>query len=52
MNTVTVEEYNKVISELQNCRDELCLRCGNYHEAHNGACDGCRYKDMSKWEKK
>lgn len=49
---ITVEEYNKVISELHNCRDELCLRCGNYHESHLGACDGCRYKDMSQWSKK
>ena len=33
-------------AELLNCRNELCLRCGNYKEAHNGACDGCRYKEM------
>lgn len=33
-------------AELRNCRNELCLRCGNYHNAHNGACDGCRYKDV------
>ncbi len=24
-------------------RNELCLKCGRYHEAHNGACDGCRW---------
>lgn len=33
--------------ELQNCRDELCLKCGSYREAHKGACDGCRFKDIS-----
>lgn len=33
-------------AELKNCRDELCLKCGNYKEKHNGACDGCRYKDV------
>ena len=30
---------------LKVCRNELCLRCGNYKEAHKGACDGCRWKD-------
>lgn len=25
-------------------RNELCLKCGRYHDAHNGACDGCRWK--------
>lgn len=32
--------------ELRACRNELCLRCGNYKEAYKGACDGCRWKDM------
>jgi hypothetical protein len=27
-------------------RNELCLKCGLYHNAHNGACDGCRWKEM------
>ena len=27
----------------QDARNELCLKCGRYHEAHNGACDGCRW---------
>ena len=26
-------------------RNELCCKCGNYREAHNGACDGCRWKE-------
>ena len=29
----------------RNARNELCLKCGRYHEAHNGACDGCRWKE-------
>ena len=29
----------------QEARNELCLKCGRYHEAHNGACDGCRWKE-------
>ncbi|MBO5918742.1 MAG: hypothetical protein J6Q14_08260 [Oscillospiraceae bacterium] len=32
--------------DLKDCRNELCLRCGNYKLAHKGACDGCRWKDM------
>ncbi len=31
--------------ELKTCRNELCLRCGNYKNSHRGACDGCRWKD-------
>ena len=29
----------------QDARNELCLKCGRYHEAHNGACDGCRWME-------
>jgi hypothetical protein len=31
----------------QTARNELCLKCGRYHEAHNGACDGCRWKESN-----
>ena len=40
-----VRERDKVKSDLKDCRNELCLKCGNYREAHNGACDGCRWKE-------
>ena len=26
-------------------RNELCYLCGKYREAHNGACDGCRWRN-------
>lgn len=32
-------------SELNDCRNELCLKCGNYKQKHLGACDGCRWRD-------
>ena len=32
-------------SELHAMRNELCCKCGKYREAHNGACDGCRWKE-------
>lgn len=36
--------------ELKNCRNELCLKCGNYHESYAGACDDCRYRRGGEWE--
>ena len=29
----------------QDARNELCMKCGRYHEAHKGVCDGCRWKE-------
>lgn len=26
--------------------NELCQYCGKYKHAHEGACDGCRWRDM------
>ncbi len=36
----------EAIRELYSCRNELCLQCGKYHEAHKGACDGCKWKEV------
>ena len=36
--------YKEARSELAVMRNELCCKCGNYREAHNGACDGCRWR--------
>ena len=33
--------------ELKNARNELCLKCGKYHEAYDGACDGCKWKEQN-----
>lgn len=30
--------------EIENLRNELCLKCGNYTLAHEGACNGCRWR--------
>lgn len=27
-------------------RIEACLKCGNYTLAHEGACDGCKWREM------
>ena len=31
-------------NEIDALRNELCLKCGNYTLAHDGACDGCRWR--------
>lgn len=30
--------------ELDALRNELCLKCGNYTLAHEGDCNGCRWR--------
>jgi hypothetical protein len=44
-----MEKIYRLQRELNNCRNELCLKCGNYRESHNGACDGCRYRRDGEW---
>ena len=39
------KERDELKKELAAMRNELCCKCGNYREAHNGACDGCRWKE-------
>ena len=29
----------------RDARNELCLSCRKYREAHKGACDGCKWKE-------
>lgn len=33
-------------SELHAMKNELCQYCGKYKRAHEGACDGCRWREM------
>lgn len=40
---VAVEEEQ---SELHAMKNELCQYCGKYKKAHEGACDGCRWREM------
>ena len=39
------KERDELKMELAAMRNEMCYKCGNYREAHNGACDGCRWKE-------
>ena len=40
----TQADRDELKKELAAMRNELCYLCGKYREAHNGACDGCRWK--------
>lgn len=33
-------------SKLHAMKNELCQYCGKYKQAHDGACDGCKWRDM------
>ena len=39
------KERDELKKELAAMRNELCYLCGKHREAHNGACDGCRWKE-------
>lgn len=36
------------LSDLTDCVNELCYRCGQYKKAHDGACNGCRWLQVKK----
>jgi len=38
-------EMERLATNLEDCRNELCLYCGKYKERHIGACDACRWKE-------
>ena len=39
------KERDEARKQLHEAKNELCCKCGKYREAHNGACDGCRWKE-------
>lgn len=46
---MAVSKTDKVLrlkEELHAMKNELCQYCGKYKKAHEGACDGCRWRDM------
>ena len=30
--------------DFRDCRNELCLKCGQYQTRHLGSCNGCRWE--------
>ena len=46
---VAVSKTNKVLrlkEELHTIKNELCQYCGKHKQAHEGACDGCKWRKM------
>ena len=41
------KERDELKKELATMRNELCCKCGKYRDAHDGACDGCRWNGVS-----
>ncbi len=39
-----LKENEELKEKYERCKNELCLRCGSYKQAHKGACDGCVFK--------
>ena len=40
------EQIEKLAADRKALINELCQYCGKYKQAHNGACDGCRWREM------
>lgn len=46
---MATSKTNKVLQlkeELHAMKNELCQYCGKYKRAHEGACDGCKWREM------
>ena len=43
-NRERAEAFKTLQTDYEVCRNELCLRCGDYKQAHLGACDDCRWR--------
>lgn len=44
----TYEDTDLTPSDIKDLRNELCIACGNFKQAHLGACDGCRWRHGEK----
>ena len=41
-----ISQITSAESDLHDCVNELCLQCGKYHHAYDGACIGCRWLEV------
>ena len=39
-------QIEKLAADWKTLINELCQHCGKYKQAHEGACDGCRWREM------
>lgn len=42
--TEAADRIEAQAKEIDALRNELCLKCGKYTLAHEGACNGCRWR--------
>jgi hypothetical protein len=40
------EAAKLVAAAMHDMRNDLCALCGKYKQAHEGACDDCRWRDV------
>lgn len=46
INETLFDSNMKLVADRKALINELCQYCGKYKQAHNGACDGCRWREM------
>lgn len=45
-NSSLMAANEKLAADRKALINELCQYCGKYEQAHEGACDGCKWRDM------
>ena len=45
-NSGLIAANEKLVADRKALKNELCQYCGKYKQAHEGACDGCRWREM------
>ena len=40
------DAIEQLVTDRNAARNELCGYCGQYKEAHTGACDGCKWREI------
>lgn len=46
INDTLYDSNAKLAADRKDLINELCQYCGKYKQAHEGACDGCRWREM------
>ena len=46
INDTLYDSNMKLAADRKALLNELCQYCGKYKQAHEGACDGCRWREM------
>ena len=45
-NSRLIAANEKLAADCKALKNELCQYCGEYEHAHEGACDGCKWREM------